>query len=68
MNLKSLFHTITLGVVVSMAAVSLGFAGQTTSFNGDRVTVAYEKSFEEVNSAVKSLVAKNGMMIMAEVN
>ena len=68
MNLKSLFQTITLGVIVSMATASLSFAGSNTSFSGDRVTIASDKSFEDVSSAVKSLVAKNGMMIMAEVN
>jgi len=68
MNLKSLVQTITLGVIVSMATASLGFAGSNTSFSGDRVTVASDKSFEDVSSAVKSLVAKNGMMVMAEVN
>jgi len=68
MNLKSLVQTITLGVIVSMATASLSFAGSNTSFSGDRVTIASDKSFEDVSSAVKSLVAKNGMMIMAEVN
>jgi uncharacterized protein (DUF302 family) len=68
MNLKSLVQTITLGVIVSMATASPGFAGSNTSFSGDRVTVASDKSFEDVSSAVKSLVAKNGMMVMAEVN
>src|SRR5262249_43526131 len=60
--------TIILGAIVSVASVGLGFAASNTSFNGDRVTVASDKSFEEVSSAVKSLVAKNGMMVMAEVN
>ena len=62
------FRKITLAAILSVASVGLSFAGSNTSFNGDRVTVASEKSFEEVTSAVKSLVAKNGMMVMAEVN
>lgn len=33
-----------------------------------RVTIASSKSFDQVSSAVKSLVAKNGMMVMAEVD
>jgi len=57
-----------LTAIVSLASVGLSFAGSNTSFNGDRVTVASDKSFEQVTSAVKSLVAKNGMMVMAEVN
>jgi len=68
MNHKSLFRTIALGVVLSLATASLGFAGTNTSFSGDRVTIASDKSFEDVTGAVKSLVAKNGMMVMAEVN
>ena len=32
------------------------------------MTVESDKWFEEVTKAVKSLVAKNGMMVMAEVN
>jgi len=32
------------------------------------VTVASSKSFEQVSDAVKSLVAKNGMMVMAQVD
>ena len=62
------FRKITLAAFLSVASVGLSFAGSNTSFNGDRVTVASDKSFEEVTSAVKSLVAKNGMMVMAEVN
>jgi hypothetical protein len=57
-----------LTAIVSLASVGLSFAGSNTSFNGGRVTIASDKSFEQVTSAVKSLVAKNGMMVMAEVN
>ena len=62
------FRKITLAAILSVASVGLSFAGSNTSFNGDRVTVASDKSFKQVTSAVKSLVAKNGMMVMAEVN
>ena len=62
------FRKITLAAILSVASVGLGFAGSNTSFSGDRVTVASDKSFEQVTGAVKSLVAKNGMMVMAEVN
>jgi uncharacterized protein (DUF302 family) len=68
MNLKSSFRKIILGAIVSVASVGLSFAASNTSFSGDRVTVASDKSFEDVSRAVKSLVAKNGMMVMAEVN
>lgn len=68
MNITSSFRNIVLGAVVSVATLGLGFAASNTSFSGDRVTVSSDKSFEDVTSAVKSLVAKNGMMVMAEVN
>jgi len=68
MNSAVSFRMIILAAIVSVASVGLSFAGSNSSFNGDRVTVASDKSFEQVANAVKSLVAKNGMMVMAEVN
>ena len=68
MNSTVSFRKIILAAVVSVASVGLSFAGSNTTFNGDRVTVASDRSFEQVTGAVKSLVAKNGMMVMAEVN
>lgn len=68
MNLKVSFRNIILGAVIGIASAGLAFAGSNTSFSGDRVTISSDKPFEEVASAIKSLVAKNGMMVMAEVN
>jgi uncharacterized protein (DUF302 family) len=68
MNSKLLFRTITLGAIVGIATVSLSFAAVSTSFSGDRVTIASDKSFEDVSHAVKALVTKSGMMVMAEVD
>ncbi len=65
---KSWFRKIILGAIVSVATVGLSFAVSNTSFNGDRVTIVSDKSFEDVTSLIKSLVAKNGMMVMAEAN
>jgi uncharacterized protein (DUF302 family) len=67
MNSNS-FRNIILGAVVGVASLGLSFAASNTSFNGDRVTVSSDKSFEDVSGAIKSLVAKNGMMVMAEVD
>jgi uncharacterized protein (DUF302 family) len=39
-----------------------------TTFTATRVSVPSSKSFEQVVDALKSLVAKNGMMVMAEVD
>jgi uncharacterized protein (DUF302 family) len=68
MKTNFLFRTIALGAVMSVATIGLSFAASSATFSGDRVTVESDKSFEEVTKAVKSLVAKNGMMVMAEVN
>jgi uncharacterized protein (DUF302 family) len=58
-----------LGVLLGAATVLPSLAaGAGNSFSTDQVTVASNKSFEQVSEAVKALVAKNGMMVMAEVN
>jgi uncharacterized protein (DUF302 family) len=67
MNLKSSFRIVFLSAI-AMASAGLSFAGSSTPFNGDRVTISSDKSFDDVTNAVKSLVAKNGMMVMAEIN
>lgn len=67
MRINSLFRKTILGAVMSVATIGLSF-GAEANFSSDRVTVASDKSFEEVSKAVKTLVAKNGMMVMAEVN
>lgn len=54
-------------VVTFTASVPAAFAADTT-FTATRVTVASTKAFDEVVGAVKSVVAKSGMMVMAEVN
>lgn len=54
--------------LVTIAASAPRVDAADTTFSGTRVTVASSKSFENVVEAVKSLVAKNGMMVMAEVN
>ena len=62
-------RTLVLGAVIGIAALLPSFvAAAPDSFSGQRVTVPSDKSFDEVTKAVKSLVAKNGMMIMAEVD
>ena len=63
MRTKSLVSGWFLGAVLSVAVVSPALAAEE-----DRVVVASSTSFEQTNDAIKSLVAKNGMMIMAEVD
>jgi uncharacterized protein (DUF302 family) len=69
MKINRLFAKVSLALLLSSAALyPLRAAGAERTFSGDQVTVASGKSFEQVNDAVKELVAKNGMMVMAEVN
>ncbi len=53
--------------VLGLSAIPARAQAQKT-FSADRVSVPSGKSFEEVTEAVKSLVAKNGMMVMAQVD
>ena len=67
MKMNSLIRKASIVAVMSVAAIGLSF-GADANFSADRVTVPSDKSFEDVTKAVKTLVAKNGMMVMAEVN
>ncbi len=69
MKNRMFLRTLMLGAVIGVAALlpSLAAAAAGT-FSGERITVSSDKSFEDVTKAVKALVAKNGMMIMAEVD
>lgn len=65
-KLASLLLSLAL---VATAAIAPALAGTSqTSFNGSQITVSSDKSFDEVQNAVKSLVAKNGMMVLGEVD
>ncbi len=57
-----------LGLLLSVSVLTLVIPALAADFTGSRVIVDSSKSYEETNDAVKSLVAKNGMMIMAEVD
>jgi uncharacterized protein (DUF302 family) len=56
---------VALALIVSAAVVPSHAADGTSDA---RVTVASSKSFDQVTDALKSLVAKNGMMVMAQVD
>lgn len=55
-------------VILALASGPSLAAAADTSFAGVRVTVASEKSFDQVTGALKSAVSQNGMMVMAEVD
>jgi uncharacterized protein (DUF302 family) len=61
--------TMVLSAVFTIAllASSPAFAAD-HGFSGSRVSVESNKSFDAVSKAVKSLVAKNQMMVLAEVD
>ncbi len=58
---------LALALALTISAIALP-AYAADGATGARVTVASSKSFEQVSDALKSLVAKNGMMIMATVD
>ncbi len=70
MKTNKQFAKLLFGVLLGTAAMSpaLLAAPAESSFAGGQVTISSNKSFEQVSDAIKSLVAKNGMMVMAEVN
>ena len=69
MKTRSIFSALTLGVLLAAGSilVQTAFAAE-VPFQGSRVTVESSKSFDEVKKALKSMVAKNDMMVMAEVD
>lgn len=69
MKTSSIFTRLAIALLVGTLFASASLAASPDgSFSGDRVVVTSNKSFDQVNEAVRSLVAKNGMMIMAQVD
>lgn len=67
--LNTLKNKLTLSVMlVALSMVIVPATAAENSFQGGRVTVNSSKSFDDVTKAVKSMVAKNGMMVLAEVD
>lgn len=61
------FTNTTVAVATALVLSTSAFAAD-TRFDGNRVTIGSTKSFDSVVESLKALVAKNGMMVMAEVN
>ncbi|MEW6320489.1 MAG: DUF302 domain-containing protein [Acidobacteriota bacterium] len=61
------FTKTTIAALTALLLTTSAFAAD-NKFEATRVTVASNKSFEAVVDALRGLVAKNGMMVMAEVN
>jgi uncharacterized protein (DUF302 family) len=69
MKTNRLIARVFAGALLAAAALSpLPAASAENAFNGGQVTVGSDKPFDQVSDAIKTLVAKNGMMVMAEVN
>ena len=69
MKTKKVAARLLLSALLSVAMIypSLALAADNTA-QSDRIVVISSKSFDQTNDAIKSLVAKNGMMVMAEVD
>lgn len=57
-----------LALAVAAATIGAPQFAAAQSAADTRITVASGKTFEQVSSAITSLVAKNGMMVMAQVD
>jgi uncharacterized protein (DUF302 family) len=69
MKMNALFAKMALAAVIGAVATFPTFAiGAQDSFTGSRIEIQSGKSFEDVTDAIGKLVAKNGMMVMAEVD
>jgi uncharacterized protein (DUF302 family) len=69
MKNKMLLHAFVLSALIGTGMLLPSFASAASnSFSGQRVTVTTSKPFDQVVRAVQSLVAKNGMMVMAQVD
>ncbi|MBI3401473.1 MAG: DUF302 domain-containing protein [Acidobacteria bacterium] len=63
------WRQVRVGVLaLALAITAVAVPAYAADGAGTLVTVASSKSFEQVSDAVKSLVAKNGMMVMATVD
>lgn len=69
MRFTKSFSNLTLGVALAAASlIATPAVASENAFQGGRVAVESSKSFDDVTKSVKNLVAKNGMMVMAEVD
>lgn len=64
---RNLWQGIRIGALALTVTALAGSAFAAGAADA-RTTVASAKSFEQVSDALKSLVAKNGMMVMAQVD
>lgn len=69
MKRMKFLSNLTLGVALAAASlIATPAVAADHDFQAQRVLVESGKSFDDVAKAVKNLVAKNGMMVMAEVD
>lgn len=69
MTIRTILSTLTMGTLLAASLLLGNSAGAAeNAFQGSRVTVESSKSFDEATKALKSLVAKNDMMVMADID
>lgn len=69
MTRRSILSILALGSLLAAASLpGTSALAAETPFQGGRVVVESKKSFDDVTKAVTTLVARNGMMVMAEVD
>lgn len=69
MHLSNAVTKLIFGAALAVVSLTITpLSAAETSFQGTRVTVDSTKSFDDVTNAVKMMVAKNGMMVLAEVD
>ncbi len=69
MKLKNTFAQAALVALIGTVSLTPAMAASAThSFSGSRVAVESGKSFKDVSKSIEKLVAKSGMMVMAEVD
>ena len=65
---RKMMNVFLAALLGSAALLPQPAAAADGSFKAEHVTVASNKSFDQAADAIKQLVAKNGMMVMAEVD
>lgn len=69
MKMNKVLSVLSLGIALAATSfLATSASAAENSYQGARVAVDSGKSFDDVTKAVKMMVAKNGMMVLAEVD
>jgi uncharacterized protein (DUF302 family) len=68
-TIRAILATLTMATLLAASSPTRSAAeAAENAFQASRVTVESSKSFDEATKALKSLVAKNDMMVMADID